>query len=99
MTKGGYELIDQLTIKSTSSYDDFEASIKERMIGAPKKKIIKETVPFSNETHDFSGINGEIYWEERTLKYVFEIIANKENNIFIRDIIYYRGCCPFCFYG
>lgn len=69
-------MIDQLTIGSTSSYDDFEASVKERTIGAPKKKIIKETVPFSNETHDFSAINGEIYWEERPLKYVFEIMAN-----------------------
>lgn len=69
-------MIDQLTIGSTASYDDFEASVKERTIGAPKKKIIKETVPFSNETHDFSAINGEIYWEERTLKYVFEIMAN-----------------------
>lgn len=67
---------DQLTIGSTYSYDDFEASVKERTIGAPKKKIIKETVPFSNETHDFSAINGEIYWEERPLKYVFEIMAN-----------------------
>lgn len=69
-------MFDQLTIGSISSYDDFEASVKERVISAPKKKIIKETVPFSNETYDFSAINGEIYWEERTLKYVFEIIAN-----------------------
>ena len=69
-------MIDQLTIGSIASYDDFEASVKERTIGAPKKKTIKETVPFSNETHDFSAINGEIYWEERPLKYVFEIMAN-----------------------
>lgn len=74
--KGGDELNDQLTIGITSSYDNFEASVKERTIGAPKKKVIKETVPFSNETHDFSAINGEVYWEERPLKYVFEIIAN-----------------------
>ena len=69
-------MIDQLTIGNTYSYDDFEASVRERIISAPKKKIIKETVPFSNETYDFSAINGEIYWEERTLKYVFEIMAN-----------------------
>lgn len=69
-------MIDQLIVGSKSSYDDFEASVKERKISAPKKKSIKETVPFSNVTYDFTAINGEIYWEERTLEYVFEITAN-----------------------
>lgn len=68
--------IDQLTIGSVSSYDDYEANVKERSISAPKKKSIKETVPFSNEVYDFSAINGEVYWEERTLEYVFEITAD-----------------------
>ncbi len=74
-------MIDQLIIGSTASHDDFEASVKERKISAPKKKIIKETVPFSNETHDFSAINGEIYWEERELEYVFEILANSPEEL------------------
>lgn len=69
-------MIDQLIIGEKASYDDFEANVKERKIGAPKKKSIKETVPFSNETYDFTAINGEIYWEERTLEYIFEITAN-----------------------
>ncbi len=69
-------MIDQLIVGSKASYDDFEASVKERKINAPKKKSIKETVPFSNVTYDFTAINGEIYWEERTLQYVFEITAN-----------------------
>lgn len=69
-------MIDQLIISNEASYDDFEANVKERKNNAPKKKSIKETVPFSNETYDFTAINGEIYWEERTLEYVFEITAN-----------------------
>jgi hypothetical protein len=69
-------LIDQLIIGNKASYDDFEASVKERKDNKPKKKSIKETVPFSNVTYDFTAINGEIYWEERTLEYVFEITAN-----------------------
>lgn len=68
-------MIDQLRIGDKYSYDDFEASVKERQINAPKKKSIKATVPFSNVTYDFSAINGEVYWEERTLEYVFEITA------------------------
>lgn len=69
-------MIDQLIIGNLASYDDFEASVRERKDNKPKKKIIKETVPFSNVTYDFTAINGEIYWEERTLEYVFEITAN-----------------------
>lgn len=69
-------MYDQLTIGSKASFDDFRASIAERKIGMPAKKKIKETVPFSNITHDFSRINGEQYWEERTLEYVFELTAS-----------------------
>ena len=68
-------LIDQLKIGDKASFDDFFASVATRTIGQPKKKVIKETVPFSNITYDFSAINGEVYWEERELEYVFEITA------------------------
>ena len=69
-------MIDQLVIGDVGSYDDYEANVKERKIKSPKKKSIKETVPFSNKTYDFSKINGEIYWGERELEYVFEITAD-----------------------
>lgn len=68
-------MIDQLIIGDKGSFDDFGASIAERKIGLPKKKSIKETVPFSNKTYDFTSINGEIYWEERELEYIFEMTA------------------------
>lgn len=68
-------MIDQLIINDKASFDDFLASLSSRNIHLPIKKSIKETVPFSNKTYDFSGINGELYWEERELEYVFEIIA------------------------
>ena len=68
-------MLDQLRIGDSYSYDDFLASVAERKIGKPKKKIIKETVPHSNKTYDFSKINGEIYWEERELEYTLELDA------------------------
>lgn len=68
-------MIDQLIIGDKASFDDFRASMATRTIGMPTKKSIKETVPFSNVTYDFSAIGGELYWEERELEYVFEIIA------------------------
>lgn len=68
-------MLDQLKIGAKSSLD-FGASVAERTISQPKKKEIKETIPFSNITYDFSAINGELYWEERELEYIFEILAD-----------------------
>lgn len=69
-------MTDQLIIGDRASFDDYEASLARRNIGMPTKKSIKETVPFSNVTYDFSKIDGELYWEERELEYTFEIIAS-----------------------
>lgn len=69
-------MFDQIKIDGKGSYDDFSASMSGRKIGSPKKKSIKETIPFSNEVFDFSKINGEIYWEERTLEYELEMDAD-----------------------
>ena len=69
-------MIDQLIIGDKSSFDDFEASVKTRTISKPKKKSIRETVPFSNVVYDFSAIDGEVYWEERDLEYVIEIMED-----------------------
>lgn len=66
-------MIKQLVINGLKSYDDFGMLIATRKISQPKKKAIKETIPFSNKVYDFSNINGEVYWEERTLEYTFDI--------------------------
>lgn len=68
-------MIDQIIIGDKASFDDFGASVAKRARKKPKKKSIKETVPFSNITHDFSAINGEIYWEDAQHEYVFEMVA------------------------
>ena len=68
--------MDQIIIGDKASFEDFSASVASRKIKMPKKKSIKETVPFSNVTHDFSAIDGEIYWEDRELEYIFEITAD-----------------------
>ena len=81
-------MIDQLIIENTASHDDFEASVKEREIKDGSKKEIKESVPFSNVTYDFSAINGEVYWEEKELKYVFEITANTPEELAEKKIAF-----------
>lgn len=74
-------MIDQLRIGDDFSYEDYDASIKERNISEPEKKSIKDTVPYSNKTYDFSALNGEVYWEERNLEYVFEISADNPEEL------------------
>lgn len=74
-------MFDSVVIGNKDSFYDYEASMKEREIGDPKKKSIKETVPFSNAIYDFSKIDGEIYWDERVLTYVFEITADSPEEL------------------
>ena len=73
-------MINQLIINGKKSYDDFNVYIADRNISSPKKKVIKESVPFSNVVYDFSKMDGEIYWEERILQYSFDIaeLSTKE---------------------
>lgn len=77
-------MFDQIVIAGVGSNDSYEATVRERTISEPKKKIIKETVPFSNAIYDFSDINGELYWEERVLTYIFEIIADSPEELEIK---------------
>ena len=74
-------MLDQLIIGGKASCDDYGASVSLRKIGQPPKKTIKDTVPFSNITYDFSKINGEVYWENRSLEYEFEIIADNPEQL------------------
>lgn len=63
----------EIRANGKGSFTDFKLAIKSRNISLPEKKKIKNSVPFQNGTYDFSDMNGEIYWEERILEYVFDI--------------------------
>lgn len=69
-------MIDQLTIGDKASYDDFGASLARFDAKPPKKKSIRETIPFFNGSYDFSAINGEVYWEDRVIECIFEMLAD-----------------------
>lgn len=63
----------EIRANGKGSFTDFNLAIKNRTISLPKKKTIKEDIPFNNGAYDFSNINGEIYWEEREIEYTFDI--------------------------
>lgn len=66
-------MMEQIYINNLASLDDFDLYIREREITIPTKKSIIETVPYSNITYDFSKLDDEIFWENRELKYSFDI--------------------------
>lgn len=65
--------MSELIINGKGLTTDFDSYIAERTLSNPKKKSIKQTVPFSNEAYDFSAIDGEVYYEERDLQYTIDI--------------------------
>src|SRR5690625_2327739 len=53
---------------------DFNLTISEREIGYPSKIKRTERVPFSNEIYDFSNIYLGQEYEERNIRYTFNIV-------------------------
>ena len=63
----------QIKSNGVGSFDNFGLGIKKRNLSIPKKKKIQKSIPFANGILDFSNIDGEIYWEQRTIEYTFDI--------------------------
>ena len=68
------------------SFDDFGLWIVDKQIDPPAKKRITSSIPYMNGVYDFSQIYGEITYEERTLKYVFEIVEDTKEMLNIKKI-------------
>lgn len=64
-------------LNSKHSYIDFKAWLKSKKISYPAKKKITETVPYMQGVYDFSLLYDNQVYEERTLEYEFELVANK----------------------
>ena len=67
---------DGITIDGNHSYNLFGAPIKTRKTGMPEKKSIRHTVPFMNGYYDFTKLNGEPAWSERTIEFIFDFLEN-----------------------
>lgn len=56
------------------SYRGLGVTISARDVGAPNKVKVKQTLPFSNITYDFSHLYGAQVFEERQMTYTFDIM-------------------------
>lgn len=66
---------DGVMINGVHSFRDMDLCIKSRSFPAPTKQSIRETVPFMHGFYDFSSLNGEPAFTERTVSYTFDIIG------------------------
>lgn len=67
-------MIAGITVNGKHSFYDFGLRMLTRSIDTPQKDVIKERVPYSSVTYDFSAIFGESYGE-RTTSYKFEYLC------------------------
>lgn len=68
------------------SFNDFGLWIVDKQINPPSKKRITASIPYMNGVYDFSGLYGETTYEERSLKYVFEIVEDTKEMLNIKKI-------------
>lgn len=66
---------DGITINGVHSYADMGLHISGRKIDLPSKRIIRKTVPFMNGSYNFTKLNGDVTWGDRTISYTFDIIG------------------------
>ena len=63
-----------------SAYD-FGIEYATSSIGMPAKKLARESVPFTNGSYDFSKVYGELFYDDRTLAYSFELLADSPEEL------------------
>lgn len=61
------------------SWYQFHAVISSSEKTVPEKKLVEETVPYSNVTYDFSCLNNKQTYKDRTLKYTFTLLGSSRH--------------------
>lgn len=74
-------LSNGITINNKHSFDDFDLYISEKTIGLPDKEIITDNVPFMHGFYDFSNMMGTAIFKQRTLEYVFDVLATSSKSL------------------
>lgn len=56
-----------------------DACTADKQIGLPKKRTVREDIPYRNGTIDLSLIDGEPYYEDRPLVYTFGVVGSESD--------------------
>ena len=52
-----------------------------REVSAPPKRVVKKSIPYRNGAIDFTNIDGEVYYDERSVVYTFEVIGDSPESV------------------
>lgn len=70
-----------ITFNNKNSIDDLNLCVSDSEIGSVEKQRVVENIPYKNGTLNFSSLYGEETFEEITLKYTFDLLANDSKEI------------------
>lgn len=64
------------SVDGVHTLHDLGYELKSKSISPPAKKSVRVTVPYMNGSYDFSDVYGDLYFEDRELSYLFDIIGD-----------------------
>lgn len=64
---------DFFVANNINSLEDLDLYISNHILDPPVKRSIKQTLPFVQGAIDFSDFSGEVFFEERNLKYTIDV--------------------------
>ena len=60
---------------------DFGLCLNSKELTAPVKKASRVSIPFMHGTYDFSDIYGDVYFEDRELTYLFDVLGDSPADV------------------
>lgn len=69
------------TIDGTHTERDLGLCCASRSITAPEPKSVRKSLPYADGALDFSNLGGRHFFETRTLKFVFDVLADSPDEL------------------
>lgn len=68
-------------VGAVHSVIDYGMCYADRRITSPQKRVLKRSIPYRNGSIDFTALDGEAYYDERTITYLFEVVGNSPMDV------------------
>lgn len=68
-------MIKQITFNGKSTGDFRGVTVASGSWGAPKPRVVRESVPYRSGSTDLSAVGGKVYYDDRDPQYVFNVIG------------------------
>lgn len=73
----------EIEFNGKRSFTDMGITISpDSVIGSPAVRRVKVTVPYKDGEHDFSSLDGVLHYDDRTLKYIFNVRGISRSDLY-----------------